>query len=230
MSELNKGMTAKPAAMRRAAASVAEALCVGHRAALDQHVNTLVQDCIQLLDDEDESVVAAAVGALEAVFTKAVRKDDLPQFADWLRGCINNTMSRSRQSMLRGLALPKTIGPIMSVYHQALLIGTPEARESAALAIGELARFTTAEALKPHVVPITGPLIRVFGDRAVWKLKAAILQTLGVLLERAPAAIRAFVPQLQPTFLKALVDVTSLVRLRFFLVRCCLGLISIVVV
>lgn len=66
--------------------------------------------------------------------------------------------------------------------------------------------------LKPFVVQITGPLIRIIGDRFPWQIKFAILSTLGLLIEKAGDGLKAFVPQLQTTFLKCLQDPTQGVR------------------
>ena len=51
-----------------------------------------------------------------------------------------------------------------------------------------------------------GPLIRIIGDRFTWQVKAAILQTLGLLIAKAGPGLKPFVPQLQTTFLKCLAD------------------------
>jgi hypothetical protein len=40
-----------------------------------------------------------------------------------------------------------------------------EMREAGAEGLGELVAVTSEEALKPYVVQITGPLIRIIGDR-----------------------------------------------------------------
>ena len=125
MSELNKAMVHKEVHVRRGAAIVAEAVCAGYKSPLEQHVGTLVQDIVQMLDDEDDSVIAAAASALDALFTKAIKKDDLPGFVEWLRSCINGTMSRSRHAMLRGLNMPRGLAPVVPVYMQGLLTGTP---------------------------------------------------------------------------------------------------------
>jgi hypothetical protein len=94
----------------------------------------------------------------------------------------------------------------------ALAGGTPEVREAAVEALGELVDLTSGEALKPFVVQITGPLIRIVGDRFPSAVKAAILVTLGRLIGKAGAGLKPFVPQLQTTFLKCLADAAPGVR------------------
>lgn len=60
--------------------------------------------------------------------------------------------------------------------------GLPEAKEHAAQGLGEVIRLSSAAALQPSVVHITGPLIRILGDRFNWSVKAAVLETLAILL------------------------------------------------
>ena len=94
-----------------------------------------------------------------------------------------------------------------------------------------MVEVTSEEALRPFVVQITGarqpaghrvclrpvlrgsraaahagPLIRIMGDRFAWEIKAAVLRTLGLLIAKAGAGLKPFVPQLQTTFLKCLAD------------------------
>ncbi len=57
-----------------------------------------------------------------------------------------------------------------------------------------------------------GPLIRIIADRLPYQVKAAILITLGTLLERGGLLIKAFLPQLQTIFVKSLNDPNDLVR------------------
>ena len=56
---------------------------------------------------------------------------------------------------------------------------------------------------------LAGPLIRILGDRFPWEMKAAILNTLGLLIGKGGVALKPFVPQLQTTFLKCLADPVS---------------------
>lgn len=98
----------------------------------------------------------------------------------------------------------------MFIVPQGVLQGaSPEIREAAAEGLGELVDVTTEETLKPFVVQITGPLIRIIGDRILPSIKAAILATMGALISKAGAALKPFLPQLQTTFLKCLQDKES---------------------
>jgi hypothetical protein len=61
---------------------------------------------------------------------------------------------------------------------------------------------------------MTGPLLRIVGDRNPSTVKVAILKTLGRVLIKGGPALRAFVPQFQTTFVKALSDPSRQVRVE----------------
>jgi len=118
------------------------------------------------------------------------------------------------ETQLPGFCLPKGISPVLPVFRESILNGTPEQKEAAVQGLGEIIKVTSAEALKPSVVHITGPLIRILGDRFVYSVKTAVLDTLAILLEKTQAMLKPFLPQLQTTFLKALNDTNRSVRLK----------------
>jgi hypothetical protein len=64
------------------------------------------------------------------------------------------------------------------------------------------------------VIKMTGPLLRIVGDRNPPNVKIAILKTLGLILIKGGPALRAFVPQFQTTFVKALADPSRQVRIE----------------
>jgi hypothetical protein len=82
------------------------------------------------------------------------------------------------------------------------------------MGISDIIERSSPDALKPFVTQITGPLIRVVGERSM-DVKCAILSTLSLLLEKIPTFLRPFLPQLQRTFTKSIADPTSdLLRTR----------------
>jgi hypothetical protein len=105
---------------------------------------------------------------------------------------------------LAGLNVPSGLDPFVEVYQRALLKGSEDLREAGASALGELIDVSDTAVLIKKIVVITGPLIRVFGDKFGWQVKAAILSTFGMLIAKAGLKIKQFVPQLQGIFTKAL--------------------------
>jgi hypothetical protein len=90
--------------------------------------------------------------------------------------------------------------------------GSAEAREAAAGGLGDLVEMTSTDTLKPFVIQITGPLIRIIGDKFAWQVKAAILSTLAVMIRKGGLALKPFLPQLQTTFMKCLQDAANTVQ------------------
>ena len=65
---------------------------------------------------------------------------------------------------------------------------------------------STRKAVDQGSSVFAGPMIRIIGDRLSWEIKAALLHTIGLLIAKAGAGLKPFVPQLQTTFLKCLGD------------------------
>ncbi|KAJ7760500.1 armadillo-type protein [Mycena metata] len=112
-----------------------------------------------------------------------------------------------------GFGLPKGVAPAVPIIIAGLTTGSNEQREQAAYAIGDLVERTEENAIKPYVVPFTGPLIRVATQATTYPpaVKTAILSALTSMLERIPAFVKPFFPQLQRTFVKSASDPASVV-------------------
>ena len=105
--------------------------------------------------------------------------------------------------------------PLLPIYQRGILYGTPEIREASAAGLGEAISITSTKFLAgPIIIKMTGPLLRIVGDRNPANVKIAILKTLGLILVKGGPALRAFVPQFQTTFVKALADPSRQVRLE----------------
>ena len=110
---------------------------------------------------------------------------------------------------------PKAIEPFLTVFLHGLLNGNIKTREISAECITDIISYVTdSNLLKPYYIKTTGPLIRVLGERFPSEVKAAILLTLIVLLEKGSVALKPFAPQLQTTFVKNLTDSSKIVRTR----------------
>ncbi|KAK5098884.1 translational activator of GCN4 [Lithohypha guttulata] len=167
------------------------------------------QDLIRVLlisfDDRDKAVVSAAWSALSALQSH-LRKEEMES----LTASTTTVMKQvgTPGSNLPGFMLPKGIQPVLAIFLQGLMNGTAEQRLQAANGISDLIDKSASDSLKPFVTQITGPLIRVVGERSV-DVKTAIIHALNQLLDKIPAFLRPFLPQLQRTFTKCIADPTS---------------------
>ena len=105
--------------------------------------------------------------------------------------------------------------PLLPIYQRGILYGSPSIREASAAGLGEVISLTATKFLAgPLIIKMTGPLLRIVGDRNPSNVKIAILKTLGLILVKGGPALRAFVPQFQTTFVKALADPSRQVRVE----------------
>jgi hypothetical protein len=109
--------------------------------------------------------------------------------------------------------LPKAISAFVPIVIAGLTTGSNEQRENAAYAISDLVERTSEDAIKPFVVPFTGPLIRVATQAGTFPpaVKTALLCAMETMLLRIPALVKPFFPQLQRTFVKSTSDSASAV-------------------
>lgn len=91
---------------------------------------------------------------------------------------------KGTSDLLPGFCLPKGVAPVLPIFREAILNGDGDEKEAAAQGLGEIIRVTSAQALQPSVVAITGPLIRILGDRFSANVKTAVLEALAALLSK----------------------------------------------
>ncbi|KAE8739724.1 hypothetical protein FOCC_FOCC014768 [Frankliniella occidentalis] len=200
--------------LRRSATALLCAFCGQTRANYTQHVPQLLRGIIHLYADSDHGVLVMSCEALAAVFktlevtASTAYVGDIKQAIRFAAGDLKG------QQHMPGFCLPKGITPMLPMFREAVLNGPPEIKEVAAYCIGDMIKLITNEALAPSVVHITGPLIRILGDRFNWPVKAAVLDTLSLLLSKVGAMLKQFLPQLQTTFVKALNDGNRIVRVK----------------
>ncbi|WWD15877.1 hypothetical protein CI109_100301 [Kwoniella shandongensis] len=208
------GWAKDPNPQRRATAcNVFGTMCQVNTADTSEYRVDWIRILISLFDDSAEEVVTAAWEALDH-FVKTVDKDELEDLVVPLRRSIESAGAPGRT--VPGFSRPKGVQSIVPILLAGVLSGTQEQREQAALAIGELVQRTSETAIKPYIIQLTGPLIRVISGQAIApQIKSAILITLTVLLEEVPQLVKPFHPQLTRTFVKSASDpAASSVRSR----------------
>merc|ERR1719481_1718215 len=205
----------KDAVTRRGAVTLLYAFCDQTKIDFSEYVPQLIRSLILLFTDTDQGVLTEAWNALNAVtktLDTAGQMTHVPDIRQAVRFALADL--KGDNTLLPGFCLPKGISPILPIFRESILNGAPELKEAAAHGLGEVIRVTSVDALKPSVVHITGPLIRILGDRFSHNVKTAVLDTLAILLAKASAMLKPFLPQLQTTFLKALNDTNRTVRLK----------------
>ncbi|KAI1232962.1 hypothetical protein IHE44_0006149 [Lamprotornis superbus] len=189
--------------MRQAAAVMLNIYCSKTKADYTGHLRSLVSGLIRLFNDTNPVVLNESWDALNSITKKLDAGNQLALVEDLHRD-IRIVGNEAKGEHVPGFCIPKKgVTSILVVLREGVLTGNPDQKEEAAKALGLVIKLTSAEALKPSVVSITGPLIRILGDRFSWNVKVALLETLSLLLAK-----------LQTTFTKALQDSNRAVRLK----------------
>ena len=181
--------------------------CVASLDVLAEYMDSLVPVLIRIaLSDAYQPAMEAALHAVSELVSK-ITKESMIRYMDLICGTVRDVKARP------GLALPKTFETLWPIYQQALMFGNPEVREAAAKGLVILIESTPNERLKPNAIKVTGPLIRVLGERYPANIRVALLKSLQVLLERLDSALKPFLPQLQTTYQKCAQDPDDSVKL-----------------
>ncbi|XP_054628453.1 eIF-2-alpha kinase activator GCN1 isoform X1 [Dunckerocampus dactyliophorus] len=200
--------------LRQAAATILNGYFARTRLDYSAHTRNLLSGLIRLLNDPNTEILSQSWDTINSI-TKRLDASSQLALIDDLHRDIRSAAADVKGQHLPGFCLPKKgVTCILPVLREGVLTGSPEQKEEAAKALGGVIRLTSPEALRPSVVNITGPLIRILGDRFAWTVKTALLETLTLLLAKVGIALKPFLPQLQTTFLKALQDSSRGVRLR----------------
>lgn len=217
LSELLKGVGDNQAAIRRSSSYLIGYFFKNSKLYLVDEAPNMISTLIILLSDSDSATVAVAWEALSRVIG-TVPKEILPTYIKLVRDAISTSRDKERRKrkggpvLIPGLCLPKALQPLLPIFLQGVTSGSAELREQAAQGLGELIEVTSEQVVKEFVIPITGPLIRIIGDRFPWQVKSAILLTLNMIIRKGGIALKPFLPQLQTTFIKCLQDSARTVR------------------
>lgn len=181
---------------------------------LDYSVYTpeIISQLILCFDEEDDRILGSVFDVL-SILIKRQDKGMLEKLVKPAKQALQLTGKGGEELSI--FKLPKGPNCILPIFLNGLMYGSNEDRESSAIAIADIVKRTPAANLRPFVTIITGPLIRVVGERFPSDIKAAILYALNMLFDKIPQFLRPFIPQLQRTFVKSLSDPSNeTLRLR----------------
>ena len=185
----------------------------------------VIRMLITTLCDAEDDVQQAAIDALGAV-VKKIHKDDAPQYSAGVHQALRELVSEasSKQGVafggaddqavkVPGLCRKKALAPFMALLTQCVTSSEQRAREEAAASFEILIESSSFDVLKPFVIMIVGPLLRVVGDRYPPAVKYAILSAMRAAMRHGGPVLKTmFLPQLQTTMVKALMDDSRKVR------------------
>ncbi|VDN96188.1 unnamed protein product [Rodentolepis nana] len=123
-------------------------------------------------------------------------------------------MTTGKEVLLPGFAETKMPLPsLVRFYADCIMQGNPDTKEPAAQGLTECVTLSSGEAIKPCVVKVLGPMIRLLGERQPTVVRAAVTESLATLVAKCPDSTRPFSPQLLATFTKVLGDPIKEIRL-----------------
>ncbi|EGW32689.1 translational activator of GCN4 [Spathaspora passalidarum NRRL Y-27907] len=170
------------------------------------YLEDMVSQFILSLGDPASEVVEGAFESLSAL-VKRQPKESLEHLVKPARQALDFTGVRGED--LAGFKLPKGPNCILPIFLHGLMYGNSDQKEASAFAIADIINKTPDVNLKPFATTMTGPLIRVIGEKVNSDIKAAILVALNSLLLKIPQFLRPFIPQLQRTFVRSLSDASN---------------------
>ena len=200
--------------MKKAAATLLFAFCNNCTGDYSSYIAQLLNGLLKLFAEQDKEILVRSWEALDAVTKTLNSTQQIAHVGDIRYAVKCAAIDLPSNSDLPGFCLPKGIAPLLPVFREAILNGLPEEKENAAQGLGEVIALTSAPSLQPSIVHITGPLIRILGERFNPAVKAAVLETLAILLSKVGIMLKQFLPQLQTTFLKTLADPNRTVRMK----------------
>ncbi|CUM67010.1 uncharacterized protein PRCAT00004698001 [Priceomyces carsonii] len=167
------------------------------------YLQDMVSQFILSLGDKTPEVVEGTFNTLNSLVKKQ-SKESLEKLVKVAK--LSLELTGVSGEVLAGFAIPKGPSCILPIFLHGLMYGNSEQKELAALGIADIINKTPSDNLKPFATTITGPLIRVIGEKVSSDIKAGILIALNNLLNKIPQFLRPFIPQLQRTFVRSLSD------------------------
>lgn len=171
-----------------------------------EQISAVIGLALRSYHDREPNVVNSAIAALGEIMATIDPETVADSPINYIQ-TINDTIeSLHVPDTLEGFSAPGGLGPLLPVFVAAMRNGSSEMREQVSLGIRGMVSKTEPVALTSAVLQtIAGPLIRILSEPNLEsRIRADILMTLNLLVERGGEKIKIFATTLQVTFIKAI--------------------------
>lgn len=217
-------------AIRRATTSLLVTYCIQSKPSIIATFRTqLLGGLIRMLSSTDEFILSQSIEAIQSI-TKNLDTQEKLQIISDVSKDLRYTITDYRSSInktseavghLPAFSTNKGISPFLNLFKDALLCANLELKEKAAYGYKDVVENSTREALKPSVMTITGPLIRIVSDRLSNDIKVVVIDLLSILLNKVGIILKPFFPQIQTIFFRSLVSDDRAIRIQAAIALSC---------
>lgn len=214
--------------MRRASLVLLNAFCHQSKSLLQNHVSQLLRGLILLYTDSNQVVLQLAFDSLTCLIKSLDLKETVESISDVrnavryaisdMKAITNYQKAKGQELLLPGFSTPSGFSPILPIYRETLVNGSPDKKELAASSLCEIIDCSSAVSVEASTMKIGGTVIRILYDSIIkeqlWSVKIALLDTLIKLMVKVGPKMRPFIPQCEQTLRKLLQDYHRGVRLR----------------
>ena len=171
-----------------------------------EQISAIIGLALKSYHDRDLNVVKAAIGALGEIMATIDPETVADSPVNYIQTINDTVESLHVPDTLEGFSVPGGLAPILPVFVAAMRNGNSELREQVSLGIRGMVSKTESTALTASVLQaIAGPLIRILSEPNLEsRIRADILMTLNLLVQRGGENLKSFATTLQVTYIKAI--------------------------
>jgi hypothetical protein len=170
-----------------------------------EQISAIIGLALRSYHDRDADVVKNAIVALGEIMATIDPETVADSPINYIQ-TINDTIETLHvPDTLEGFSAPGGLAPLLPIFVAAMRNGSSELREQVSLGIRGMISKTDSVALTaPVLQAIAGPLIRILSEPNLEsRIRADMLMTLNLLVERGGENLRQFATTLQVTYIKA---------------------------
>ena len=175
--------------------------------------DNLVEIIISLLNYDNEFLVKNIGNIIKTLVEKTEKSQKVDIIITTLIKCMKNfydeikgevDYNEANFELTVGKKLSLILEQLLFTIQNELLYGNN--KKLACSLINDIIHYIPREKLKPYIMKLIGPIIRILGEKISSEIKEKLLQNTENLIRKVKEDIKGVSPQLQSVFLKALGD------------------------